>query len=134
VDSKNYDEEGKLKESLRKLGTNNGEPGEWRIEVTPEQDAVEDNFLVVLLPTVLGQKPVHQVHLLEAGNKVGCEITGPMRTTRWWFEPGRNGVEIEVIANGDQRSYRVEGRSAASVASYQRNWLEQIKERMGLLH
>jgi VanZ family protein len=134
VDSKNYDEEGKLKESLKKLGPNNGEPGEWRIEVTPERDAVEDNFLVVLLPTRLGEKPAHHVRLIEAGHKVGCEISGPMRTTRWWFEPGRNGVEIEVIANGNHRGYRIVGQSTASVAPYQRNWLETVKVQMGLLH
>lgn len=134
VDSKNYDEEGKLKESLKKLGPNSGEPGEWRIEVTPERDAVEDNFLVVLLPSRLGEKPAHQVRLIEAGRKVGCEISGPMRTTRWWFEPGRNGVEIEVIANGNHRSYRVDGISTASVAPYQRNWFETVKVQVGLSH
>lgn len=132
VDSKNYDEEGKLKELLKKLGPNKGEPGAWRIEVTPAQDAVEENFLVVLLPSRLGEKPEHQVRLIEAGRKVGCEITGAMRTTRWWFEPGRNGVEIEVIAKGDHRSYHVNGVSTASVTPYQRNWLETIKAQMGL--
>ena len=32
--------------------------------------------------------------MLESGNRVSCEIVGPKRTTRWWFEPGRNGAEI----------------------------------------
>ena len=32
--------------------------------------------------------------MLESGNHVRCEIVGPKRTTRWWFEPGRNGAEI----------------------------------------
>ncbi len=132
VDSNNYDEEGKLKEALRKLGPNKGEPGAWRIEVTPAMEAAEDHFLVVLLPGRLGEKPAHQVRLIEAGHKVGCEISGPIRTTRWWFEPGRNGVEIELIANGNQRNYHVGGRSAASVAPYQRNWLETVKAQVGL--
>lgn len=134
VGEKNYDEEGKLKESLKKLAPNNGEPGEWRIEVTPERDAVEDNFLVVLLPTRFGEKPAHQVRLIESGHKVGCEISGSMRTTRWWFEPGHNGVEIEVVDNGDHRSYHVDGMSTASFAPYQRNWLETIKAQVGLSH
>jgi hypothetical protein len=129
---KNYDEGGKLKEYISHLGPNMSEPGAWRIEVTPDRDAVEDNFLVVLLPTRLGEKPSVQVRLIESGNKVGCEISGPMRTTRWWFEPGHNGVEIEVLANGGSRSYHVDGVSAASVVPYQSNWLEAIKARVGI--
>ncbi len=132
ADSKNYDEEGKLKEALKKLGPNKGEPGAWRIEVSPALEAAEDNFLVVLLPSRLGEKPTHQVRLIEAGHKVGCEISGPIRTTRWWYEPGRNGVEIEVMANGNHRSYHVNGSSTASVAPFQRNWFETVKAQVGL--
>ena len=37
VDGKNYDENGKLKDMIKKLGPNRGEPGAWRIEVSPPQ-------------------------------------------------------------------------------------------------
>ena len=96
VDDKNYDENGTLRELIRKLGPTNGEPGAWRIEVSPPSDEKEDLFLVVLLPTAAAERPKHQVRLLESGKRVGCEIVGPNRTTRWWFDPGRNHVEIEV--------------------------------------
>lgn len=95
VDGKNYDEEGSLTRSLTKRNTL--EPGAWRIEISPMNDTGETIFLVVLLPSSLTSSPTHRVRRLEEAGRFGCEITGPSRTTRWWFEPGRNGVDIEVI-------------------------------------
>lgn len=109
VDERNYDENGKLGETIRKLGPNNGEPGAWRIEVSPAQDAKEDVFLVVLLPVAANAHPAHKVRLLQSGERVGCEIVGPNRTTRWWFEPGHNGAEIEVANASDGHRYQVSG-------------------------
>jgi hypothetical protein len=54
-------------------------------------------------------EPTHRVRLLESGKRVGCEIVGPKRTTRWWFNPGLNYLEIEVSAGGEQRRYHVAG-------------------------
>lgn len=105
VDGANYDEHGTLEATIRKLGPNNGEPGAWRVEVSPPTDEREDAFLVVLLPTAAGVHPAHHVRLLESGKRVACEIVGPKRTTRWWFNPGLNYVEIEVSAGGEQRRY-----------------------------
>jgi len=109
VDGKNYDENGTLQAAIRKLGPNNGEPGAWRVEVSPPTDEKEDSFLVVLLPTAAGVAPTHRVRLLESGKRVGCEVAGPKRTTRWWFERGRNQVDIEVVAGGEQRRYHAAG-------------------------
>src|SRR5205085_6560441 len=108
VDDKNYDEEGKLIESIRKLRPNN-DPGTWRIEVSPPQDEAEDTFLVVLLPAAANSPSSRQVRLLEDGDRVGCEIVGQSRTTRWWFEPGRNGVDIETSTGIEIHRYRVDG-------------------------
>ena len=69
---------------------------------------------MVLLPAGLGAHPTHRVRLLESGHKVGCEIVGPKRTTRWWFEPGRNQVDIDVATRGEERRYHVEGPMAAA--------------------
>ncbi len=97
VDDKNYDENGKLQESIKQLRPGRGEPGAWRLEVSPATDAKHDLFLVVLLPSALADQATHRVRLLEEGGRVGCEVVGPKRTTRWWFTPGKNDVDVEVV-------------------------------------
>jgi hypothetical protein len=129
VDDTNYDENGTLREAVRKLGPDNGEPGAWRIEVSPPRDAREDLFLVVLLPAAGGTHPVHRVQLLESGKRVGCEIVGPNRTTRWWFEPGRSDAEIEVWSGPDAHHYQVRGPAATGPATG--DWLNRIKSLFG---
>jgi hypothetical protein len=56
------------------------------------------NFLVVMLPSSQTSSPTHHIRLLEEADRLGCEIAGPKRTTRWWFSPGRNGLDVEVIS------------------------------------
>jgi VanZ family protein len=129
VDDRNYDENGTLRESIRKLGPNGPEPGAWRIEVSPPRDEREDLFLVVLLPVAGDAHAVHRVKLLESGKRVGCEIVGPNRTTRWWFEPGRNGAEIEVSSGSDAHHYQVIGPAPAGPAT--EGWLNRIKNLFG---
>jgi VanZ family protein len=130
VDDRNYDESGKLSEIVSKLGANQSEPGAWRIEVSPPRDAREDQFLVVMLPSLAGSKSPHQVRRLEAGSRVGCEIVGPNRTTRWWFTPDRNGVEIEVLEGGRARSHDATGQAAPAPAPP--GWLDRLRESLGL--
>jgi len=94
VDGTNYDEDGTLETQLRKR--KGAEAGSWRIEISPATDAADTLFLVVMLPSSLTSSPAHQVRLLEETDRLGCEIAGPQRTTRWWFSPGRNGLDVEV--------------------------------------
>jgi len=130
VDDRNYDEKGTLQEFIKKLGPNRGEPGAWRIEVSPPQDEADDLFLVVLLPSALGARPVHRVRLIESGKRVGCEIVGPNRTTRWWFDPGRNGAELEVLAaGGEEHRYRVEG--PETPVPDKAGWMSWVKRLFG---
>jgi hypothetical protein len=96
ADGTNYDEDGALETQM--LKRKNTEPGAWRVEISPENDAMDTLFLVVMLPSSLTSSPTHQIRLLEEADRLGCEIAGPKRTTRWWFSPGRNGLDIEVIS------------------------------------
>ncbi|HZP88095.1 MAG TPA: heparinase II/III family protein, partial [Burkholderiales bacterium] len=121
---KNYDEGGKLPELIQKLGPTQGEPGAWRVEVSPLQDAAADLFLVVLLPTT-GDKPQHEVRLLESEKRVGCEISGAERTTRWWFDRSRNVAEVEIVAGGRVSRHRAEGRSTEAPPA--RSWIARLK-------
>jgi hypothetical protein len=106
VDGTNYDEDGALEKQMRKR--KNTEPGAWRVEISPENDATDTLFLVVMLPSSLTSSPAHQVRLLEETDRLGCEIAGPKRTTRWWFSPGRNGLDVEVISpSGASTTYPV---------------------------
>jgi hypothetical protein len=71
----------------------------------PAQEAREDQFLVVMLPTLAGQPVQAGVRRLEADGRVGAEISGARRTTRWWYRPGTPGVEVEVVASGQSRTH-----------------------------
>ena len=129
VNDRNYDENGTVQNVIKQLGPNEGEPGAWRVEVSPALGLKKDLFLVVLLPTAADEVPTHDVRLLESGNRVGCEIVGPNRTTRWWFEAGRNGVEIEVSSHGEERRYAIEGRSITMPPS--QSWLDRVRSWIG---
>ncbi|MHB1374732.1 MAG: DUF4962 domain-containing protein, partial [Thauera sp.] len=107
VDGKNYDEGGKAQSAIAKLGHGRAEPGAWRIELMPAQAAREDQFLVVMFPTAANAEPSARVTRLEDGARVGAEIAGPQRTTRWWFTPGKLGATIEVVTNADSRTHRL---------------------------
>ena len=43
----------------------------------------------------------------KAQGRVGADIVGPRRTTRWWFEPGRLGATVEVLEDGVLRTHRL---------------------------
>jgi hypothetical protein len=105
VDDRNYDENGKVWKEVKNRPRPAPEPGEWRVEVSPYRDARDDTFLVVLLPTALGVKPEHRVRLLEDGVRVGCEIVGPERTTRWWFDPAVSGPIVEIVDSNGARQH-----------------------------
>jgi hypothetical protein len=129
VDDRNYDENGTLREAIGKLGPDIAEQGAWRIEVSPPRDAKEDVFLVVLLPSGADAHRTHRVRLLESGKRVGCEIVGSSRTTRWWFEPGRNEADIEVASGPDAHRYHVRGPETPVMAKT--DWSSRLKTLLG---
>ena len=58
-------------------------------------------------PTAAAAAPAARVTRIEAQGRVGAEIVGPRRTTRWWFEPGRLGATVEVLEDGVLRTHRL---------------------------
>ena len=94
IDGMNYDNSGEIAAAAQRM--KGAEVGAWRVEVSPGREAAEDVFLTVLLPSALGQKPTHRVRLLEEAGRTGCEIIGPSRTTRWWFDAQHKGMRIEL--------------------------------------
>lgn len=107
VDGKNYDEGGRTQAAIAQLPHGRAEPGAWRIELTPALAAKADQFLVVMFPTAAAAAPAARVTRIEAQGRVGAEIVGPRRTTRWWFEPGRLGATVEVLEDGVLRTHRL---------------------------
>lgn len=109
VDGKNYDNDGKIQQEMKKAGPGLPEPGNWRIELMPASESKEDAFLVVMLPTLAGESPRATVRRLEDGHRVGVEIAGPTRTSRWWFVPGEHGATVDIEENGKNTRHRVAG-------------------------
>jgi len=108
VDGVNYDDNGVVADKLlrRERDPARPEPGAWRLELSPEQDAQDDQFLVVLLPAAFGSVPAHTIRPLQRGDQVGVEVAGPTRTTRWWFRRGVLAAQLEVsTAGGGGRSF-----------------------------
>jgi hypothetical protein len=103
VDGRNYDEEGAVPK-LVAARKDEIEAGEWRIELLPAALQKDDVFLVVLIPRLLGEAGRLRVRLLESEGIVGCEISSPTRTTRWWFEDSRNGVRVEILEGSTRKT------------------------------
>jgi hypothetical protein len=110
IDGKNYDE-GVARTLAHRP---DAEPGRWRIEVRPPAAHNEDNFLVVMLPSLLKDAPAaHTVRLLQGmPGTVGVEIRGPHHTSRWYFDPSGRDVRIEIQDGGGNRSYEPAGGAA----------------------
>ncbi len=94
VDGKNYDENGTLPEIIRKKRQPT-EPGQWRMEVSPPDAQQDDEFLVVLIPRRGTASPLPTIRKLNQAGRNGVEIITSQGIRRWWFTPGRNGVQFE---------------------------------------
>ncbi len=110
VDGQNYDEDGRLNDLQARTKMQRREPGAWRIEVIPAQQSLDDRFLVVLLPTLARDTPKHRIRLLEDKDRIGCEVVGSARTTRWWFDPRHAGAQIEVQSHRTADTHRLDAR------------------------
>lgn len=93
VDNWNYDEGGKLWQMIR--GKNDPDTGSWRLEVSPANDAREDMFLTVLTPRTDMTAAMPTARLLKKGKQIGCEITAPLHSRRWWFDKDSGRVSID---------------------------------------
>jgi hypothetical protein len=99
VDGENFDDN----DTIYKLAAKrrHTEPGSWRIEIRPSKDAYEDMFLVVMKPSKLNEHGQFAAKLLEEKDRLGAEIAGSRRTTRWWFDEAHEGPIVEVLTPGE---------------------------------
>jgi len=110
VDGVNYDEHGSLAQKIERK--RDSQPGAWRIELSPGAERTDDRFLVVMLPALANAMTTHRVTAIEQGGRYGCQIVGPHRTTRWWFTPGRNGVDVEITTPAGSKNIPIDEGSA----------------------
>ncbi|MCE2594222.1 VanZ family protein [Motilimonas cestriensis] len=86
IDGKNYDEAGKINTIINKQRQPKPEPGQWRLEIIPEQQQLNDEFLVVLKPELTNQpnttvhtfsteRDQHQLNLSRANYQLSITIT-----------------------------------------------------------
>ncbi len=94
VDGVNYDEKGEIAGIVaRDPGQ---EVGAWRLELMPERESLDDQFLVVMFPRLAHETVDHTLTRLQDNGRIGVQMDGAGRSTKWWFTPGRLGVEVEV--------------------------------------
>ena len=127
VGDRNFDEGGQVWEAIRTRGPLGPEPGAWRIEVSPEVDARDDQFLVVMLPSRIAERPTHKIRQLRSGDLIGCEVAGPNRTTRWWFKPSQLGVKVEISDATGNRSYPLSAPAHGVSETGAEGWSEVVK-------
>lgn len=106
VDGKNYHQGGKIYQMV-KSRRNQPEPGAWRVELRPAKASEEDQFLVVMSPALLSDRKEVQIKKLTIGGRIGCEISGPDRITRWLLDPDLKSAVIEISNNGTQRTLQM---------------------------
>lgn len=103
VDGRNYDESGTLAANIARRNQP-VEPGNWRIELSPEVANKQTLFLVVLSPRNHPGEPTPPLRLLNRGALTGVEIVTAKGPHRWWFNPSNGDVHFENHSL-DERHY-----------------------------
>jgi hypothetical protein len=96
VKNKNYDENGKVWDSVKKRKTNPPEPGSWRVEVIPPFSQKKDHFLTVYNPKLTGETKDIFIEALESKNQIGCRINGKAKTHSFLFSTTKHALTIEL--------------------------------------
>lgn len=104
VDGVNYDEGGEVQRVAQTDARL--EVGAWRLELMPGRDSEADQFLVVMFPRLTHEEVEHSVTRLTGEGRIGVQIDGGQRSTRWWFTPGKATVEVE-LDEGVRRTIRL---------------------------
>lgn len=95
VDGKNWDADGKIPAVVvRRKGL--AEPGSWRVELSPKKEAVEDRFLVIMLPSDRGSLPTQKVQATKDPNGNGVEIQGDAHISRWQFDTEEGRLRLQL--------------------------------------
>lgn len=106
VDGKNYTDDGRVWKKLARRPE--VEPGEWRLEIQPEEQSQAHRFLVVM--QIMGSKSEQRpmrVHAVDDLPSSGVEIIGRERTVRWYFDSQANGLRIEIERQGSVKRHEI---------------------------
>jgi len=106
IGNKNFNSHGKVAETVKRKRSL-PEPGAWRVEISSKINTKDDTFLVILLPSLADKTMQYRIRKLNDKDKVGCEIIGPQRTTRWWFNTKNHSTQVEIITNNTHYEYNV---------------------------
>ncbi len=96
VDGRNYDGNGEVWQKVARLREPRPEPGRWRVEIVPPEKRKRDRFLMVLRPSLLGERNHTRLERLQRGGSLGCRLKGQNRTVTLLFPADREGVVIEM--------------------------------------
>ena len=92
VDGKNYDENGKVFEIVRKR--RNIEPGNWRIELQSRAQQRQVSFLVFMFPWSDREPVDDNVDCVQHSEQIVCTIRNLGRRATYAFSANSNGLEI----------------------------------------
>ena len=82
--------------------------GRWRMEVSPNEQATNDRFLVVMRPSLQLTAPL-EIDRQVSGDVIGADIRLPGRTLSVRFPANELAVSVKVSANGEETSMEVKG-------------------------
>ncbi len=81
VDDRNYDENGKVWQKTKQK-QNKPEPGKWRIEVSPQNQSTNDEFLVILVPGVQKRGEI-MTRIFNSNNNKSLAVRTPNGEVIW---------------------------------------------------
>ena len=96
IQNKNYDENGRLWNKMKKRKKNLPEPGAWRVEIIPPFAQKNDQFLTVYNPRLIDETKNITIEPLETLTQIGCRINGNAEIHSFLFSKTKHALTIEL--------------------------------------